>query len=98
MFVCSIPLVAIAGGLATALPFALEPKTAGWYLLVLVFSPGWLLSRLIETSLPPAGSFDFRELLNAFVANFVYWFVLVFGFVLWSDKRWRRKRAARIDA
>jgi hypothetical protein len=88
----------IAGGLATALPFALESKTAGWYLLLRVFSPGWLLSRLMETSLRPAGSFNIRELFNAFIANFVCWFVLVFSFLLWSDKRWRGKRAARIDA
>jgi hypothetical protein len=41
--------------------------------------------------------FDFRAIYIAFFGNLVYWFVLIFGFVLWSDRRWRRMRAARID-
>ncbi len=38
------------------------------------------------------------RLFNALLANFAYWFVWIFWFVMWSDRRWRRKRAARIDA
>ena len=42
MFVCSILVVVIVAGIATAIPFALEEKSWGWYLLAL--SPGWVLS------------------------------------------------------
>jgi hypothetical protein len=96
MFVCSIPVVAIVAGIATAIPFALEEKGWGWYLLAL--SPGWVLSELISPHVPHAGWLDFRALFIAFFGNFVYWFVWIFRFVLRADKRWRQRRSARIDA
>ncbi len=98
MLVCSIPVVAIAAGIATAIPFLLEAKSWGWYLLVLALSPGWLLSVPLAPHGPPPGSLDLGDLLNALIGRFVYWFVWIFWFVLRSDKQWRRKRAARLDA
>ncbi len=55
-------------------------------------------SCLITPFLPYRGGLDFRAIYIAFFANLAYWFALIFWFVLWSDRRWRRKRAARIGA
>ena len=97
MLVGSIPVVVIVATLATALPFWL--LAGSWATPLLVpLSPGYLVAGLIEPLLAYRGGFDFRFIYIAFLANLAYWFVLVFGFVLWSDRRWRRKRAARIDA
>ena len=101
MFVCSIPVVAIVAGAATALlfvfPYVLQERSWGWYVLVVPLSPGWLWPALLASH---GGSsvFNWDNLFNASLGNFVYWFVWIFWFVLWSDRRWRRKRAARIDA
>jgi hypothetical protein len=97
MFVCSIPVVAIVAGAATALPFVVEARSWGWYVLVMPLSPGWLLPALLASQGTPSG-FNWDDLFNALLANFAYWFVWIFWFVMWSDRRWRRKRAARIDA
>jgi len=42
--------------------------------------------------------FNYDDLLSALLGNFIYWFVWIFWFVQWSDRRWRRKRVARLDA
>jgi hypothetical protein len=47
---------------------------------------------------PPKTGWDNLDLIFfSVVADFVYYFCLVFVFSLWADRRWRRKRAARID-
>ena len=97
ILVGSILVAVIVAGIATALPFWLPAERWGTPLLV-PLSPGYLVAGLIEPLLAYRGGFDFRLIYIAFLANLAYWFVLVFGFVLWSDRRWRRKRAARIDA
>ncbi len=97
MFVCSIPVVAIVAGAATAVPFVVDTRNWGWYVLVVPLSPGWLVPALLASHGDSPG-FNWDDLLNAFVANFVYWFVWIFGFVLWSDRRLRRKRAAQLGA
>lgn len=93
---CSIPVVVIVAGAATAVPFVVDTRNWGWYVLVVPLSPGWLLPALLASHGGSPG-FNWDDLLNALVGNFVYWSVWIFGFVLWSDRRWRRKRAARID-
>jgi hypothetical protein len=98
MFICSIPVVIVVAVLSTALPALFTEKNPLWYLVALVLSPGWLLSALITPSLPPQSFLDLRGLFIAFLANSVYWFTWIFWFVLRSDRRWRQKRAARIDA
>ena len=96
MLACSILVATIAAWVATAVPFALTGGKWEAYLLV-PLSPGFLFGALIQPLLTSKGMFDFSFILAVFLANWVYWFVLIFGFVLWSDLRWRRKRAARMD-
>jgi hypothetical protein len=102
MFLCSIPVVAIVAGVATALPFVLpyvlQERSWGWYVLVVPLSPGWLWPALLASQQAPPSGFNGDDLLSALLGNFIYWFVWIFWFVLWSDRRWRRKRAARIEA
>jgi hypothetical protein len=98
MFVCSIPVVAIVAGVATFVPFMTDKRTWGWYVLVAPLSPGWLMPALHASQQVPPSEFSFDDLFNALLGNFIYWFVWIFWFVLWSDRRWRRKRVARIDA
>lgn len=98
MFVCSIPVVAIVAGVATLVPFIADKRTWGWYVLVVPLSPGWLMPALLASQQVPPSGFNWDDLLSALLGNFIYWFVWIFWFVLWSDRRWRRKRAARIDA
>jgi hypothetical protein len=93
MFVCSIPVVAIVTGVATAVPFVFDTRNWGWYVLVVPLSPGWLLPALLASHGNLSG-FNWDDLFNALLANFIYWFVWIFWFVLWFDRRWRRKRAA----
>jgi hypothetical protein len=97
MLVGSILVVVIVASIATALPFWLPSGSWATHMLV-VLSPGYLLSALITPFPPYRGGLDFRAIYIAFFANLAYWFALIFWFVLWSDRRWRRKRAARIDA
>lgn len=97
MFVCSIPVVAIVALMATAVPFVADKRAWGWYVLVVPLSPGWLWPALLASQqLSPSG-FNWDDLLSALLVNFVYWFVVIFWFVLWFDRRWRRKRAGQID-
>jgi hypothetical protein len=98
MFVCSIPLVAIVAIAATAVPFMADKRTWGWYVLVVPLSPGWLWPALLASQQVPPSGFNWDDLLSALLGNFIYWFVWIFWFVQWSDRRWRRKRAARLDA
>ena len=93
MLAGSILVVVIVASIATALPFWLPSGSWATHMLV-VLSPGYLLSALITPFLPYVGGLDFRAIYIAFFANLAYWFVLIFWFVLWSDRRWRRKRAA----
>ena len=55
MFVCSIPVVAIVAGVATALTFVVEARSWGWYVLVMPLSPGWLLPALLASQGTPSG-------------------------------------------
>jgi hypothetical protein len=93
MFVCSIPVVAIVAGAATALPFVfpyvVHERNWGWYMLVAPLSPGWLWPALLASHGDSPG-FNFDDLFRALFGNFVYWFVWIFWFVLWSDRRWPR--------
>jgi hypothetical protein len=93
MFVCSIPVVAIVAGVATAIPFIVEKRSWGWYVLVAPLSPGWLWPALLASHGDSSG-FNYDDLFTALFANFAYWFVWIFWFVLWTDRRWRRKRAS----
>jgi hypothetical protein len=97
MLVGSVLVVVIVASIATALPFWLPSGSWARDMLV-VLSPGYLLSALIAPLLSYRGGLDFRAIYIAFFTNLAYWFVLIFWFVLWSDRRWRQKRAARIDA
>jgi hypothetical protein len=100
MFLCSIPVVAIVAGAATAVPFIADERTWGWYVLVVPLSPGWILPALVasEGALGSHSGFNWDDLFYALLGNFIYWLVWIFWFVLWLDRRWRRKRAARFDA
>ena len=101
MFVCTIPVAAIATGIGIALAlflaktFDIKPQSDASYVLLLVLSPGFFLAGLIEPTLPPAGPFDFRGIIMGLLFNFLIYFGLIFYFVLWADRRWRRKRATR---
>ena len=102
IFVCSIPAAAIVTGLATWLFFeissilGLKEGDDSLYLLMLVLSPAGFVVKLLH---PRTTGWDNLNLLfYSFVADFLYYFCLVFLFSLWADKRWRRKRGARIDA
>jgi len=97
MLVGSILVAVIVASIATAPPFWLPSGSWATHMLV-VLSPGYLLSARIAPFLSYRGRLDFRAIYIAFFANLAYWFVLIFWFVLWSDRRWRQKRAARIDA
>lgn len=102
MFVCSIPAAAIVTGLAIFLLFEiasildLKEGTDAAYLLILVLSPGWFVVKLLRWT--TTGSDNLDLIFLTVVADFVYYFFLVFLFALWGDRRWRQKRAARIDA
>ena len=63
----------------------------------LLLSPGWLLFLRISPHLQTSG-WDLRPLLLVVQGNFVYYFGLIFAFAFYADRRWRQKRAARIDA
>jgi hypothetical protein len=100
MFVCTIPVAAIATGVGMAIAvflankFDIKAQSDASYVLVLVLSPGLFLAGLIEPSLPPAGPFNFRGIIMGFLFNFLIYFGIFFSFVLWADRRWRLKRAA----
>jgi len=98
MFVCTIPVMAIVARIATAAPLVVGTRDLAMVSAGGAAFSGWPLSELIAPYLPPAGWFNFRAMYIAFVSNFVYWFLWIFSFVPRSDKRWRRKRAVRIDA
>jgi hypothetical protein len=80
---------------ATALAAFAAPQTVRWY-AIFVF-PAWftfeLFSRYQQHTSARNGQFWI-----VFAGNFTYYFGLIFAFVFWADRRWRRKRAARIDA
>jgi hypothetical protein len=90
-----IPVVAVVAGAATGvpivLPYVLAERSWGWYLLVVSLSPGWLWHALVSHR--DSSGFNWDDPPNASLAGFVYWFVWIFWFV-----RWRRQRAARLDA
>ena len=102
IFVCTIPAAAIVTGLMTWLFFEtasilrLKEGDDFLYLLMLVLSPGGFVVKLLHG---PTTGWDKLDLIFfSFVADFIYYFCLVFGFSIWADRRWRRKRATRIDA
>lgn len=97
MLVGSLLVVVIVASIATGLPFWLPAGSWATPLLV-PLPPGYLLAGLIAPLLPYQGGFDLRAIVIAFFGNLAYCFVLIFGFVLWSDRRWCRKRATRLDA
>ena len=102
IFACCIPAAAIVTIIAMGLAFKIEeallnkPGNEAWHALAFVLSPAWYL---FESLIPQNSGFGgLRMLFYGIVANFAYYFCLVFFFSLWADKRWRRKRAARVDA
>jgi hypothetical protein len=102
IFVCSIPPAAIVTGIAIWLVFeiasnlGLKEGSDALYLLILVLSPGLYVVKFLRPLKTGWDPFDL--IFFSVVADFVYYFCLVFVFSLWADRRWRRKRAARIDA
>ena len=73
-----------------------KPGNEARHALAFVLSPGWYV---FESLIPQNSGFaGLGMLFYGIVANFAYYFCLVFFFSLWADKRWRRKRALRIDA
>jgi hypothetical protein len=87
---------AIPAFVATALAAWIGPETPRrWYAVFL--SPGLLPFALFSRSRHMSSLSDVESWL-VFVINFVYYFGLLFAFVFWADRRWRRKRAPRIDA
>jgi hypothetical protein len=102
MFFCSIPAAAIVTTMAMVFSFKIEgalgvkPVGDAWHVLAFVLSPGWYVGEFL---IPQKAGFEGLDFLfYGIVANFVYYFCLVFVFSLWADRRWRRKRAARIEA
>src|SRR5712691_13507115 len=70
------------GSQETAPPFWLPSGSWATHMLV-VLSPGYLLSALIAPFLSYRGGLDSRAIYIAFFANLAYWFVLIFWFLLW---------------
>jgi len=102
IFVCSIPAAAIVTGIAIWLLFriastlGLKEGTDALYLLILVLSPGLYVIKFLRPLKTGWDSFD--SIFFFVVADFVYYFCVVFVFSLWADRRWRRKRGERMDA
>jgi hypothetical protein len=80
----------------TASSLGLKEGSDALYLLILVLSPGLHVVKFLRPLKTGWDTFDL--IFFSVVADFVYYFCLVFVFSLWADRRWRRKRAARIDA
>lgn len=103
MFVCCVPLAAIATVMAFLVAFRIEniheikPETSAWHPLVIVLSAGFYFSEFYSSHTPHRG-WDFTPLKIAMLADFSYYFCLIFGFAIWADRRWRRKRAELIAA
>jgi len=96
MFICVALFSVLAAFVATALSAFAEPQTVRWY-AIFVF-PGWftfeLFSRYQQNTSARNGELEFWII---FAGNFAYYFGLIFASIFWADRRWRRKRAARID-
>jgi hypothetical protein len=95
MFICVALFSVLAAFVATALAAFAEPQTVRWY-AIFVF-PGWFMFQLFSRSRQHASASNGElEFWIIFAGNFTYYFGLIFAFVFWADRRWRRKRAARI--
>ncbi len=66
------------------------------YLLILVLSPGLYVIKFLRPLKTGWDSFD--SIFFFVVADFVYYFCVVFVFSLWADRRWRRRRVDRKEA
>jgi hypothetical protein len=71
------------------------PRTPWWYAAFI--APGLLPFKLLLRD-GHFSSLQNRESWLAFAVTFLYYFGLLFAFLFWSNRRWRRKRAPRIDA
>jgi hypothetical protein len=71
------------------------PRTPWWYAAFI--APGLLPFKLLLRH-GHFSSLQNRESWLAFAVTFLYYFGLLFAFLFWSNRRWRRKRAPRIDA
>jgi hypothetical protein len=92
MFICVALFAVLAAFVATALTTIVKRETVRWYAIFV--SPGWFVSELF--SWHTQRSSGWREW-SDFWFNLPYYFGFIFAFVFWADRRWRRKRAARID-
>lgn len=101
MFVCTMLVAAVAAYIATLAAFFEAQQQSGLtFVLWLVLSPGWVLSfEVISQYLPhTAGWVDARPFVIAFGINLAYYFTWIFAFAIRSERKWREKRVARIDA
>ena len=83
-----------AAFVGTALTVFAEPQTVRWYAIFV--SPGWFAFELFSPYQHHTAGRNGGSWID-FWGNFTYYFGLIFAFVFWADRRWRRKRAARID-
>ena len=99
MFVCSIPAAAILMLAALLVLVSVETREPGvdgaWRLLVHLLSPGIYAADFYQSHTAYKGM-DFTPLLILIGTDFVFYFCLVFGFAIWADGRWRRRRAERM--
>jgi hypothetical protein len=96
MFLCVALFSVLAAFVASALTGFAEPETVRWYAIFV--SPGWFVSELFSLHQQHTSAYNGQlDFWVDFGCNFTYYFGLIFAFVFWADRRWRRKRAARID-
>lgn len=99
MFVCSIPAAAVVMLAALLIVFGIASREAAaddvWRLVAHLLSPGIYVMNFYEAHTAYKGM-DFTPLLILIGTDFVFYFCLVFGFAIWADRRWRRRRAERM--
>lgn len=95
---CTIVVVPIVAGIATALPFGHPEGLWGSRILLALVSPGLSVAEWIAPFMSDKGGWDFRPVYIMFFADLAYWFIWIAGFVFWADRRWRRKRAERTNS
>jgi hypothetical protein len=95
MFLCVAFFSAIVAMAATVLGVWIYPETPWWYAVFI--APGLVPFELFSRSQQTHWLGNAESWL-AFAITFLYYFGLIFALVFWADRRWRRKRAERIDA
>ncbi len=95
MVLCVAFFSFIAAFAVTALGAFFFLQIKWWYATFV--APGLLPFKLLSRGVP-CSSLSNKESWLAIAITFLYYFALLFVFVFWADRRWRRKRAARIDA